>query len=255
MRDVLMADSGIWPVLIFWAVFALIGRAAAANKKRAQQQQQPGTGDRAPGTGTVAQGGLFAELKRAMEELKRAEAEQRGQAEQRSQTEQRTIAPPAPVFDREEQQRQLARKYLEKKKQEAARKRAARAKPFAPLPDAADMSSEDGVVSLEGQDYDHEAEAIIQKRRAAAERRQREETSSEELSDQQLARRAARHDVAIGTQAEHDDWHRQLAASEGPASQRAPAGPLDRFKDGSLRSAVILGEILGGPAGGRQRDG
>ena len=249
MPDMLMADSSIWPVLIFWVVFALIGRAAAANKKRAQQQQQ-GTADRASGAEVAAQGGLFAELKRAMEELKRAEAEQRGQAEQR------TIAPPAPAFDREAQKRQAARQYLEKKKQEAARKRAARQERFASLPDASDMSSEDAVVPSHGRDYDDEADAIIKARRAAAERGRREESSPEELSEQQRARRGSRQDVAIGSRAEHDAWHQQIEAGAQPAEARARlAGPLRRFADGSLRSAVILGEILGGPVGGRQQDG
>ena len=255
-EEVLLADGGIWPLLIFWAVFALIGRAAAANKKKAMESRlrdapggEPGTPERAP------QGGLLGELKRAMEELKRAELEQRGQVEQRTQVE---------VFEQPADQdairkRERARQFLEKKKAEALQKRAARQalpvkRKAVPLPDSADMSSEESVVPLEVRDYDNEAEAIVSKRRAAAERHGRDESSLEELTELQQSRRAARQDEAIGTQAEHDAWHAQLG-SDAPPARRAGRGPLARFADGSLRSALILGEILGQPKGERSQDG
>ena len=252
--DFLMADGGIWPLLIFWAVFALIGRAAAANKKKAMEARlreqaggEPATPERAP------QGGLLGELKRAMEELKRAELEQRGQLQQRTQIE--VFEQPA---DQEElRKRERARQVLEKKQAEALQKRAEKQaqRRVQPLPDAADMSSEETVVSLEGKDYDNEAEAIIARRRAAAERQVRDESSQEELSTLQRARREARQDVTIGSQAEHDEWHAQLAAGAPEDATRRGANPLARFTDGSLRSALILGEILGRPRGERSQDG
>ena len=249
---VLLADGGIWPVLIFWAVFALIGRAAAANKKKGlapRPANAPQAGERAPQTG------LLGELRRAMEELKRAELEQRAQADQRTQIE---VFQQPPGED-DERKRQRARQFLEKKKAEALQKRAAKQalpvrRKAAPLPDSADMSSEASVAPLEGRDYDDEAEAIISKRRAAAERHGRDESSLEELTELQRSRRAGRPDEAIGTQAEHDAWHTQLG-SEAPPARRAGKGPLARFADGSLRSAVILGEILGRPKGERTGNG
>ena len=183
----------------------------------------------------------------------RMQLEQRGQLQQRTQIE--VFEQPA---DQEElRKRERARQFLEKKKAEALQKRAAKQaqRRVQPLPDAADMSSEETVVSLEGKDYDNEAEAIIARRRAAAERQVRDESSQEELSTLQRARREARQDVTIGSQAEHDEWHAQLAAGAPEDATRRGANPLARFTDGSLRSALILGEILGRPRGERSQDG
>lgn len=232
----LLADLGIVPVVVFWLVMVLVARA----KKQQKQQQasrpapappaaapEPRTSNRAP----QAEGGLLSELRRAMEELKRAE----------SQT-----AAPSPVTLVNTQ----ARAKLEQKKQEAARRRAAKQQAQRlPMGAAEDQSSEG--VSLENSDYDTEAEQIIATRRQAAERRVREDVSVEDLTDQQKARRASRSDIAIGGEAEHNAWHSEIGGKGEVVVKKRPA-PFHRFADGSPKSAVVMSLILGPPPGLRQ---
>jgi hypothetical protein len=120
--------------------------------------------------------------------------------------------------------------------------------------DDADKSSEDPlVVSMEGQDYDSEAERIIAARHRAAEREVREDRSVEALSAEQAARRTAGPEGRpIGGAAEHAEWHKRLAAEAVPRDAAAARpGRLSRFATGRLKDAVILREVLGRPVGQR----
>jgi len=233
----LFADGGIWPILFFWLFIVLVGR--AARKKKA------GKGEAGTGTGAAPQQtGLLAELKRAMEELKAAEAAQRGAV---------SGAPPEAT-----QQERRAR--LEQQKQLAALKRAQRGGRDVParltLPDAEEMSSEFVEAgSNDARDYDDEAEQIVKARHAAAERGGREEFVERGFSEEQRLRRASRSDEAIGSRAEHGAWHDAIGATPPPAAPVAVKGPLARFGDGSKKSAVVLSEILGRPVGDRPQDG
>ena len=118
--------------------------------------------------------------------------------------------------------------------------------------DDADKTSETGE-SLEGQDYDDDANKIVDARRKAAEQRvARVDESSETLSTLQQARRASRQVQAIGGAAEHAAWHGELGAAVETGKTGKTVRKLGRFADGSARSAIILGEILRPPVG--QRD-
>lgn len=132
--------------------------------------------------------------------------------------------------------------------------------------DDADKSSEDELVaSLEGVDYDEQAEQLVGARRRGADREVRRDVSVEELSAEQVTRRAARVDEAIGGRAEHEEWHERVQARDvqprpgqvpgAPAPARpvgaARASLLARFATGSVRDAVVLSEILGRPRGAR----
>jgi len=50
--------------------------------------------------------------------------------------------------------------------------------------------------------------------------------------------------------AEHALWHEAVKPPEGQAAG-VRRGVLARFADGSLRGAIVLGEVLGRPVSGR----
>jgi hypothetical protein len=100
----LAADLGFLPVLVFWGVMILVGRSAQAKKKREMEARRlPEQRDLASFEPHVthvarelppepaAQFGMMDELRRAMEELKRAELQTRAHDEAP-----RVIAAPAP---------------------------------------------------------------------------------------------------------------------------------------------------------------
>lgn len=250
---VLLADGSLG-IVLFWVAFVII--ANVLKKKPAQSAQPRQPGDTAP----PAQAGLLGELKRAMEELKRAELQQRSR--ETGQTLPPT--PPAPrvsvtgpgqqrstgVQQRSVEQERKARAYLEEQKRRAAARRSTvKRPPVTVVPDEEDASSE--VVSAdEGRDYDDQAETIALARRAAAERVERVDDSSEGLSTLQQARRSARPDVTIGGAAEHSAWHDEIGRAPA-AGQAKKEGALKRFGDGSAKGAVVLSEIFGRPASQR----
>lgn len=243
--------ESLWPILVLWILAAIFG----GRKKRPPAEPQP-TAPRAEGDGLL--GGFGSELNRALEQLKNAE---------RVARERQAGTAPAPRLSTGSTVREArAKEYLAERKARSATTTAGTGKrgavftpqvrserlvqrPVRPLDDDdADKTSEDldhAVVSLEGRDYDDEAEKVIAERRKSAARR---DASSETLSAAQTARRADRVEVAIGGRAEHAAWHAQSAPA---ASAAAPArrGPLARFADGSTRSAIILAEIFGRPRG------
>jgi hypothetical protein len=246
--------EGLWWIVALWVIAALFG-----GRRRRPASPPAETGE--------SGSGLSNEFLRALEELKRAEQE----AERRltGTAPQQREAPTSVAAASTERE---AKYYLEQRKQAARRKvqpgqrlevfvprgEPARGRPprrsARPLETAADTRSseiEPVVVPLESRDYDEEAQRIVAERRRAAER---EGVSIEGLSEAQLARRGERPAVAIGGAAEHAEWHERLEATgRAPArAGRAERNPLARFADGSLRSAVVLSEILGPPLGERR---
>lgn len=232
--------ESLWPIIILWIVFSLL----SSRKKRQQQSPPPGP---APADATrQAQGGFMQEMQRALEEMKRAAEEQ--QQRPKSSGQQDTAA-----------------RYLEQRKKAAGSRRGQSAvflpgegrrkpvvRPQRPLEDDdAEKSSEDeGVVSLELTDYDRDANQIAAGRAQAADRGARAEGEAEEMSAVQLARRAQRTNVPLGTATEHAAWHKEIgAAPAAAATAPARAGRLSRWADGSVRGAVVLAEILGRPGG------
>jgi hypothetical protein len=126
-------------------------------------------------------------------------------------------------------------------------------RPQRPLEDDdAEKSSEDAsVMSLEGTDYDLEAEQIAAARWKAADRGARSEGSAEVLRAAQAARRAGRTPVPLGTAAEHAAWYQEIGAAPPPKPAQPRRGRLARWADGSVKGAVVLGEILGRPGSAR----
>lgn len=234
-------------------VFALI--ANAAKKKRTPPRS---LSDATPGGGGSprgpASGGMLDELRRAMEELKRAELQQ--VAREQGQ---------APAESRSEQQAAAATRWLaEQKRRAASRPPMGSGQPMVALPsrqpvrrpvrpledDDADKSSEDEPLAAPT-DYDEEAERIIAAREKAAVRVVREEASSEELSTLQKARREARTAAPIGGTAEHAAWHQEIGGQGDRGTEKPRTGRLGRYADGSVRGALVLSEILGRPKGDR----
>jgi hypothetical protein len=197
----------------------------------------------------------MSELRRAMEELQQVQQQQGG-----LQTPSHSVQTPQTPSVRLPQtpQEKNAAAWLAKQKGRKAlaakgsgRVRSVRT--VAPLPDAdADGQSSEDVASLEGFDYDEQAEKIIATRRLATEHREaRVDASSEGLSTLQQARRAGRQDLAIGGAAEHAEWHDAIGLTGESAKSVKPAQGLGRFADGTARSAMILSELLGPPVGQR----
>ncbi len=250
--------EGLWPLIILWVLAMLIG----GRKKR------PPAGTPAPGGEAPGPQGLSGDLLSALQQLKRAEQEARQRAMPGSAP---PPPPPAPVAEPSARSAR-ATAYLEERKRKGGTtiKRGQRLDVFTPGParpdravrrpvrpledDDADKSSEfePVVETLEGRDYDDEAQRIIDERRKVAERHA---VSSEDLSEAQLARRGERADVAIGGRAEHKEWHDRVAGTTAPQPGRAgeakPRGRLARFADGSARSAIVLSTILGRPLSAR----
>jgi len=236
--------ESLWPIIILWIVFSLLG----ARKKR-QQRTLPGP---APADATrQAQGGFMQEMQRALGEMKRT-AEAHGQQQQRHKA---------------AEQEASAARYLAQRKLASAGRRGGQSAPFPPgearrkslvrpqrplEDDDAEKSSEDAdVVSLEGSDYDLGAERIAAVRKKAADRGARTGGSAEAMTAAQVARRAQRTPVPLGTATEHAAWHKEIGAKVvAPAAPRRPER-LGRWADGSLRGAVVLAEILGRPGGVR----
>jgi hypothetical protein len=228
----LHAEFSLAPLLFLAAIFLL---SRAAKKKQRGASQRPAAGSSPE---PEPRAGFMSELRRAMEELQQVQQQQQPpQAAQGAQ--EKTAA--------DWLARQKARKAL------APLGRARLARTVVPLEDDdADKTSE-STVSLEGRDYDDDAERIIEARRqAVAHRAVRVDESSEGLSTLQQARRASRQDVAIGGSAEHAAWHGEIGKTVETAKAVKTVSRLGKFADGSARSAIILGEVLKPPVG--QRD-
>jgi hypothetical protein len=245
-----------WVIVAIWVVAALLG----GGKKK--QKPRPGAGAApAPRRAESQPSGLFGELGRALQELKRAEDEARQRAPGQPS------ATPTPAPD------QAARAYLEQRRKQAPPPRRAPPKrevfypkPKAPAPrgsraveltmeDERDLSSEEGA-ELAVLDYDEEAREVVEERLRAAERRGRgrEGESLEVLTPEQIARRqAVLGGAAIGGRAEHAAFHERLAATARPtvAATAAASSRLARFATGRVRDAVVLSEVLGKPMGER----
>lgn len=238
--------ENLWPILILWVAAAIF---SAARKKR----PQPPRAAAAPGE---PQPSLFGDLNRALEQLKRAEEEARRKQQGESP---RLLQDDAAHAKSYLEQRKLAaqgRKTPERKvflpKEKPARASRITRAPMPLADDDADKSSETEAVEV--LDYDAEAEAVARMRLRAADQGTRRDVSLEGMSEKQAARRGARRAVAIGGVAEHAQWHeRQVADAQtlGTSAQPARRGVLARFADGSLRGAIVLGEILGRPVSGR----
>lgn len=228
--------EGIWPLIVIWVLFSIFG----SRKKKPPQQEDAPPGER-PAS-------LPDQFRLALEELKRAE--------QDAIRRQQASAPPAPaapppMVRRSSATKQFTPRSFQPKSAGPARGRFVQRQPLAPMADDAEMSSED-VFTPEGQaDYDEEAEKVIAERRKAADRLStRRPGSIEELTPEQLARRGSRPDTAIGGRQEHDAWHEALQASGKPESRTAARrSPLARYADGTMKSAIIITEILGTPKG------
>jgi hypothetical protein len=253
--------EGLWPILILWVVFALLG---GARKKR-PPQRTPGVGS-SPEEARLAGGSMMDQMRRAMEELKRAQEEAKRRSEagasaggqqelarewlEQREAKRKPERRPEPPRRRTAAVQKVERKVFLPKPQERVVRR-----PVRPLEDDdADKSSEDAtVVSLEGGDYDEEAERLVAERRKAFDRGGRTEASAEQLTAAQLQRRASRPAIALGGAAEHKAWHDQIVAmpAAGPAAPAKRRPPLTRLADGTVRGAVVLSEILGKPLGER----
>lgn len=240
----LLADFNLLPFIIVVAVIMMM---SGGRKKR--PTAAPGT----PEQGRP-EGGLMAELNRALQELKQAERE--ATARRLGVDPGRQVTAPTVVKLVVKPAREVA--YRLGTRGEGAKARAAQVRSTvkAAAPDADEAFEDPAAVSLERQDYDEEAEQIVQARlRSAAQRdASREDLSSEDLSAEQLARRADRAPAAgIGGLREHEAWHRKRDSVAPPvpaAAKRAP-GALARFATGRSRDAIVLSEILGRPVGDR----
>jgi hypothetical protein len=259
MPTLLLADAGIWPLLIFAVVAMLLG---GGRKKGARQGPTPTEG----GTG----GGLMSELNRALEELKRAEREARQRHEAPRQPPPGETSPQARSQPAQQQRRVVAKSItrgqaaagsgvrggdLIKRQVYLPKGKPAPRRTVRPVEYDPDQAFEDPtIISLERLDYDDDATQLVEARIKAAAQRDvaREDASLEEMSAAQLARRADRAPAeAIGGKAEHDAWHaRRDAVTSVPAKQPA-ASRLSRFGGGRMRDAIVLSEILGRPVGER----
>jgi hypothetical protein len=235
--------DAIWPIVILWVVLTVLG----ARKKKARTQApvppRPAAGG---GPAPSGQGGFLEEMRRSLEEMQRAAAEQgRGKG----------AAPSAPAtLPAEtwlESRRQLGGAGQSRLTTPMRRKPVVR--PTRPLDDDdAEKTSEDATAaSLEVTDYDAELEQLVAKRAKDADRGGRAEGSAEGMSVAQAARRGGREPVPIGTVKEHAAWHQQIGAPAAAAAGARGRGPLGRWADGSLRGALILSEVLGRPVGER----
>jgi hypothetical protein len=238
-----------WAIVVFLGVALLLGGRRKTPPQASRRQESPH--EPAPS--------LFGELGRALEQLKRAEAEAR-------RAPQHDVSPRLVQDDAGrakaylEQRKQtlkgkarIERKAMVPREQPARPSRAMVSRSAMPLvDDDADKSSE--AVSLVTRDYDDDGQQIVAARLSAVDRGARPAGDSEALSATQAARRSARPAVAIGGAAEHTQWHQGQAADAqtGRSSVQAPRrGVLARFANGSLRGALVLSEVLGPPVGER----
>jgi len=251
--------ESLWPIIILWVLAALF----SGRKKKAQAPGASESAGAEPGRAHE----LSSELSQALAQLKGAEeVAVRRQAGGAPHEAVRRESGGAQEEARQREGKERAKAYLEQQRRKAAgrpSKQVQRGQVFLPgqraKPDRvvrrpvralddddADKTSEAEPVveTLEGGDYDEEAERLIAERRQTAER---DGLSREEISEAQLARRGARPAVAIGGQAEHAAWHEQAEIGKPVAAASKRASPLARYADGSLRSAVVLSEILGKP--------
>lgn len=239
--------ENLWPILILWVAAAIF---SAARKKR----PQPPRAETAPGE---PQPSLFGDLNRALEQLKRAEEEARRKQQGESPRLLQDDAAHAKAYLEQRKQATQGRKKPERKvflpKEKPARASRITRAPMPLADDDADKSSETEAVEV--LDYDAEAEAVARVRLRPADQRTRRDVSVEEMSEEQVARRTAdRGGAAIGGATEHREWHQRQVADAQTLRASVPAprrGVLARFADGSLRGAIVLGEILGRPVSGR----
>jgi hypothetical protein len=207
-------DIPWWALIVLWVVVAML----SPKKKRPPAPSLPIS--EPPGEG----GEELGELGKALQALKQAEEKARRR--------------PAPKPYR-------AEVFHPKPRPEPPKRARVRLQPARD-----DRSSEDAmVVSLEGRDYDEEADRVVASRRRAAERKVRKAESLESLSAEQAARRSASlGGQAIGGRAEHAEWHQRLQDTGAPAPGKpAPPNALARFATGRLQDAFVLSEILGRP--------
>ena len=233
--------DAIWPIVILWVVLTVLG-----SRKKKAQAAAAAPPRSSGGPPPNAQGGFLEEMRRSLEEMQRAAAEQgRG----------KRVAPGPPAT-------LTAETWLESRRQlggagqsrvTAAMRRKPAQRSTRPLDDDdAEKSSEDAAVaSLEVTDYDTEVETLVAQRAKAADRGGRAEGSAEGMSEVQSARRVGRQPVPIGTVKEHAAWHQEIGVPAAAAATARARGPLARWADGSLRGAVVLSELLGRPVGER----
>lgn len=238
--------ENLWPILILWVAAAIF---SAARKKR----PQPPRAEAAPGE---PQPSLFGDLNRALEQLKRAEEEARRKQQGESPRLLQDDAADAKAYLEQRKQAAQGRKQPERKvflpKEKPARASRITRAPMPLADDDADKSSETEAVEV--LDYDAEAEAVARLRLRPADQGTQRDVSVEGMSEKQAARRSARPPVAIGGVAEHAQWHERQVVDAQTLRTSVPAprrGVLARFADGSLRGAIVLGEVLGRPASGR----
>ncbi len=238
--------ENLWPILILWVAAAIF---SAARKKR----PQPPRAEAAPGE---PQPSLFGDLNRALEQLKRAEEEARRKQQGESPRLLQDDAAHAKAYLEQRKQAAQGRKQPERKvflpKEKPARASRITRAPMPLADDDADKSSETEAVEV--LDYDAEAEAVARLRLRPADQGTQRDVSVEGMSEKQAARRSARPAVAIGGVAEHAQWHERQVVDAQTLRTSVPAprrGVLARFADGSLRGAIVLGEVLGRPASGR----
>jgi hypothetical protein len=241
--------EGLWPILILWAVVALLGGRKKRPPAGGAQEDRPQDADE--------QG----ELLRALQELKRAEegAAARNRPGTGAQARSQRSTGEAGARDYLSQRKHTVTqrggtvqpaKRLDVFTPTARSDRVVR-RPVRELPPDDDRSSEvePVVVTIEGTtDYDLGAERVVEERILAAELRGHD---SQQLSKAQVTRRSERPAVAIGGAQQHADWHHridQAALTAATPALKRP-GALARYADGSMRSAIILAEILGKPRG------
>jgi hypothetical protein len=238
--------ENLWPILILWVAAAIF---SAARKKR----PQPPRAEAAP---DEPQPSLLGGLSQALEQLKRAEEEARRKQQGESPRLLQDDAAHAKAYLEQRKQAARGRKKPERKvflpKEKPARPSRITRAPMPLADDDADKSSETEAVEV--LDYDAEAEAVARVRLRPADQGTQRDVSVEGMSEQQAARRSARPAVAIGGVAEHAQWHERQVVDAQTLRTSVPAprrGVLARFADGSLRGAIVLGEVLGRPVSGR----
>lgn len=209
--------EGIWPLVILWVLALLLG---GSKKKRPADKETAETQD------LDLMKAEFERL-RQVEQAARRKIERRGRgsgAGDRDKKPERKVYHPKPVEGRGTSRKQ-PRYQIE-------------------------IGGDPTVATLEGRDYDEDAERVVAARRQVAERRS---VSSEALTEAQAARRAGRVEVEPDAEKRHVEFHGRMAASAAPAPATAVrrSSPLARFADGSLRSAIVLATILNRPVGER----
>lgn len=216
--ELLRAEGGAFiPILIIWGVMMVLGQIQKA-KKRAEQQQLQGGGEPEPSR----QRGLLDELQRAMLELKQVERQQAG-ADDSEPSETRAEAYLAA------RQRHVA---PTQRRPSTTRRRDQVFVPQVHVP----TFDEEG--SLEGGDVREGADV-----RDGVEERTDYDFESARIASERRAQTAANwHDG----QGPVDTLHTAL---DSPAQdpRAASRSPLARYADGTARSAVVLGIILGPP--------